>query len=100
MYCLTFVSQSRSASAGVSLPPTVGSRVSCHWTNRTRPYDSNDNDFINMKIVTPASNTNVRQYTIHYGTEGVSAQFFVSTLAAAGAGTSFPMTFVITEIAA
>ena len=87
-------------SAGVSLPPSVGSRVRCHWTNRNGPVDANDNDALNMRIVTPANNTNARQYTIHYGTEGASAQFFVSTLSSAGAGTSYPMTFIITEIAA
>lgn len=96
-FCLFY---DNTASAGVSLPPQVGSRSRVHWTNRTRPYDNNDNNFVNMKIVTPASNTNVRQYTIHWGTEGASAQFFVSTLDGAGAGTSYPMTFVITEIAA
>ena len=86
-------------SAGVSLPPAVSSRSRVHWTNRNGPNDANDNDVINMRIVTPANNTNARQYTIHYGTEGASAQFFVSTLSSS-AGTVYPMTFVITEIAA
>ena len=39
-YCLFY---DNTASAGVDLPPTVGSRVRCHWTNRNRPYDANDN---------------------------------------------------------
>ena len=95
-YCLFY---DNTASAGVDLPPTVGSRVRCHWTNRNRPYDANDNDHLSMKIVTPANNTTTRQYTIHYGTEGASAQFFVSTLATGG-GSVYPMTFIITEIAA
>ena len=95
-YCLFY---DNTNSAGVSLPPAVGVRARVHWTNRNGPNDANDNDVINMRIVTPANNTNARQYTIHYGTEGASAQFFVSTLASSG-GTVYPMTFVITEIAA
>ena len=95
-YCLFY---DNTASAGVSLPPAVGSRVRCHWTNRTRPYDPNDNNFVSMKIVTPANNTNARQYTIHWGTEGAISQFFVSTLSSTG-GSVYPMTFIITEIAA
>jgi len=95
-YCLFY---DNTAGAGVSLPPAVGSRVRCHWTNRNGPEDANDNDALNMRIVTPASSTNLRQYTIRYGTEGVQAQFFVSTLSTGG-GSVYPMTFVITEIAA
>ena len=95
-YCLFY---DNTAGAGVSLPPAVGSRVRCHWTNRNGPNDANDNDALNMRIVTPASNTNTRQYTIRYGTEGASAQFFVSTLSTGG-GSVYPMTFIITEIAA
>ena len=94
-YCIFY---DNTANAGVSLPPAVGSRVRCHWTNRTRPYDPNDNNFVSMKIVTPANNTNTRQYTIHWGTEGASSQFFVSTLSSTG-GSVYPMTFIITEIA-
>ncbi len=95
-HCLFY---DNTASAGVSLPPAAGSRVRCHWTNRNGPVDANDNDALNMRIVTPANNTNARQYTIHYGTEGATAQFFVSTLSTNG-GSVYPMTFVITEIAA
>ena len=95
-YCLFY---DNTNGGGVSLPPAVGSRVRCHWTNRNGPNDANDNDALNMRIVTPASNTNLRQYTIRYGTEGASAQFFVSTLSTGG-GSVYPMTFVITEIAA
>jgi hypothetical protein len=95
-YCLFY---DNTAGAGVNLPPAVGSRVRCHWTNRNGPNDANDNDALNMRIVTPASNTTARQYTIRYGTEGASAQFFVSTLSTGG-GSVYPMTFVITEIAA
>ena len=95
-FCLFY---DNTASAGVSLPPASGSRSRVHWTNRNGPNDTNDNDVLNMRIVTSASNTTLRQYTIHYGTEGASAQFFVSTLSTS-AGTTYPMTFVITEIAA
>ncbi len=95
-YCLFY---DNTASAGVSLPPASGSRSRVHWTNRNGPNDVNDNDALNMRIVTPASTTNARQYTIHYGTEGGLAQFFQSTLSTAS-GTMLPMTFVITEIAA
>jgi hypothetical protein len=95
-FCLFY---DNTASAGVSLPPASGSRSRVHWTNRNGPNDANDNDALNMRIVTSASNTTLRQYTIHYGTEGASAQFFVSTLSTS-AGTTYPMTFVITEIAA
>ena len=95
-YCLFY---DNTAGAGVSLPPAAGSRVRCHWTNRNRPFDANDNDHLSMMIVTPANNTNTRQYTVRYGTEGASAQFFVSTLSTGG-GSVYPMTFVITEIAA
>ena len=95
-YCLFY---DNTNGGGVSLPPAAGSRVRCHWTNRNGPVDANDNDALNMRIVTPANNTNLRQYTIRYGTEGASAQFFVSTLSTGG-GAVYPMTFVITEIAA
>ena len=96
-YCLFY---DVTNSAGVSLPAAAGSRVRCHWTQRTRPFDANDNNHLSMRIVTPANNTNARTYTIHFGTEGAQAQFFVSTLTGAGAGTVFPMTFIVTEIAA
>ena len=96
-FCLFY---DNTAGAGVSLPAAAGSRVRCHWTNRARPYDANDNNFVSMKIVTPATSTSLRQYTIHWGTEGAASQFFVSTLATAGAGSTYPMTFIITEIAA
>ena len=96
-FCLFY---DNSAGAGVSLPPANGSRSRVHWTNRTRPYDANDNNFVSMKIVTPATSTSLRQYTIHWGTEGAASQFFTSTLSGAGAGTVYPMTFIITEIAA
>ena len=95
-YCLFY---DVTNSAGVSLPAAAGSRVRCHWTQRTRPFDANDNNHLSMRIVTPANNTNARTYTIHFGSEGATAQFFVSTLATGG-GSTFPMTFTITEIAA
>ena len=84
--------------AGVSIPAASGSRVRCHWTNRTADNDNNDNDHVSMRIVTPANNTTARTYTIHWGTEGAVAQFFVSTLSSS-AGSTYPMTFTITEIA-
>ena len=87
------------AAAGVDIPPAVGSRARVHWTNRNGPVDANDNEVINMRIVTPANNTTLRQYTIRWGTEGALAQFFVSTLSSAS-GTVYPMTFLITEKAA
>ena len=95
-YCLFY---DVTNSAGVSLPAASGSRVRCHWTNRTTTHDNNDNDNVSMRIVTPANNTTARTYTIHFGTEGAQAQFFVSTLSSA-AGSTYPMTFTITEIAA
>ena len=95
-YCLFY---DVTNSAGVSLPAAAGSRVRCHWTKRTSPNDNNDNDHLSMRIVTPANNTTARQYTIHFGSEGATAQFFVSTLSSS-AGTTYPMTFTITEIAA
>ena len=95
-YCLFY---DNTNSAGVSIPAAVGSRVRCHWTKRTSPNDVNDNDHISMRIVTPANNTTARQYTIHFGSEGAVAQFFVSTLSSSG-GSTYPMTFTITEIAA
>ena len=95
-YCLFY---DVTNSAGVSLPAAAGSRVRCHWTQRTRPFDVNDNNHLSMRIVTPANNTNARTYTIHFGSEGATAQFFVSTLSSS-AGTTYPMTFTITEIAA
>ena len=52
-----------------------------------------------MRIVTPANNTTARTYTIHFRSEGAVAQFFVSTLSSAN-GSTYPMTFTITEIAA
>ena len=95
-YCLFY---DVTNSAGVSIPAAVGSRVRCHWTQRTRPFDVNDNNHLSMRIVTPANNTNARTYTIHFGSEGAIAQFFVSTLSSTG-GSTYPMTFTITEIAA
>ena len=94
-YCLFY---DNTNSAGVSLPAAAGSRVRCHWTKRSSPNDNNDNDHLSMRIVTPASNTTARQYTIHFGSEGAVAQFFVSTLSTTS-GTTYPMTFTITEIA-
>ena len=94
-YCLFY---DVTNSAGVSLPAAAGSRVRCHWTQRTRPFDVNDNNHLSMRIVTPANNTNARTYTIHFGSEGAIAQFFVSTLSTGG-GSTYPMTFTITEIA-
>jgi len=81
------------------MPPASGSKDRVHWTNRNGQFDANDNDVWNMRIVIPADNTNTRTYTVYHRTEGVTIQFFVSTLASA-AGSVFPMTFVITEIAA
>ena len=95
-YCLFY---DNTNSAGVSLPDASGSRSRVHWTKRTSPNDNNDNDHISMRIVTPANNTTARQYTIHFGSEGAVAQFFVSTLSTTS-GTTYPMTFTITEIAA
>ena len=95
-YCLFY---DVTNSAGVSLPAAAGSRVRCHWTKRTSPNDNNDNDHISMRIVTPANNTTARTYTIHFGSEGATAQFFVSTLSTGG-GSTYPMTFTVTEIAA
>ena len=95
-YCLFY---DVTNSGGVSLPGAAGSRVRCHWTKRTSPNDNNDNDHLSMRIVTPASNTTARQYTIHFGSEGAQGQFFVSTLASTG-GSTYPMNFIITEIAA
>ena len=94
-YCLFY---DVTNSAGVSLPAAAGSRVRCHWTKRSSPNDNNDNDHLSMRIVTPANNTNARTYTIHFGSEGAQAQFFVSTLSTGG-GSTYPMTFTITEIA-
>ena len=95
-YCLFY---DVTNSAGVSIPAAAGSRVRCHWTKRSSPNDNNDNDHLSMRIVTPANNTTARTYTIHFGSEAAVAQFFVSTLSS-GAGSTFPMTFTITEIAA
>ena len=95
-YCLFY---DVTNSAGVSLPGASGSRVRCHWTKRSSPNDNNDNDHISMKIVTPANNTTARTYTIHFGSEGAQAQFFVSDLSSSG-GSTYPMNFIITEIAA
>ena len=81
------------------MPPASGSKDRVHWTNRNGQFDANDNDVWNMRIIVPAENTNARTYTIYHKTEGVTIQFFVSTLSSA-AGSVFPMTFVITEIAA
>ena len=85
--------------AGVSIPAASGSRVRCHWTNRTADNDNNDNDHVSMRIVTPANNTTARTYTIHFGSEGAQGQFFVSDLSSSG-GSTYPMNFIITEIAA
>ena len=81
------------------MPPASGSKDRVHWTNRNGQFDANDNDVWNMRIVVPADSTNARTYTVYHRTEGVTIQFFVSTLSSA-AGSVFPMTFVITEIAA
>ena len=86
-------------STDVALPPAASSRQRAHWVNRNGPVDANDADVINMRIVAPVDNTNTRTYTIYYRTEAATAQFFVSTLGGVN-GAVYPMTFVITEIAA
>jgi len=86
-------------STPVNLPPASGSRTSVHWVNRTTPYDPNDADKMQFFISVASANTTPRTYTIYHGTEGATAQFLVSTLST-GAGTTMPIIFKITEVAA
>ncbi len=90
-----FYDVTNSATAGE--PPASGSRDRVHWIKRTTQYDANDMDTLNMKIVIPATNTTARTYTIYHRTEGVTIQFFKTTLGT-GSGAMLPATFTVSEV--
>ncbi len=81
----------------VSPPPTSGSRTPCHWVMRTSNFDNNDANVCNFMLLTPALNTDLRQYTIEMMTEGVTIEFYQSDLSSA-AGQTTPCMFKIQEI--
>ena len=83
---------------GVSLPPSKDSRTRCHWVMRTHPHDNNDANHCRMMIAYDNTNTTLRQYTIHFGSEGVTCEFYSSDLSNS-AGQQLPAMFKVTEIA-
>lgn len=86
------------ASAGVNLATTHGSRNQVHWSKRTTSADPNDFDTLNMITADASSSTAARTYTIYHKTEGKVDQFLSSTLT--GAGWVDKPTFTIIEVAA
>jgi hypothetical protein len=85
--------------AGVALPPAKDSRSRVHWAMRTSNSDNNDANHCRMMIAVNNTNTTLRQYTIHFGTEGVTCEFYSSDLSTA-AGQQLPAMFRVMEIAA
>ena len=85
-------------SAGVALPPAKDTRTRCHWVMRTSPNDNNDGNHCHMMIAVNNTNTTLRQYTIHFGSEGVTCEFYSSDLSNS-AGQQLPAMFKVTEIA-
>ena len=86
------------SSSYVNPPPSSGSRVTPHWTIRVAASDVNDNHDFNMQTVETSGSTTARTYTIKYGNENISAQFFQTTLST-GSGSTFKALFTITEVA-
>ena len=80
----------------VNQPPASGSRSRVHWAKRVDNHDPNDFNTMNYMVYADAS-SGAKTYTIYYGTEGKSDQFYVSTLYTSS-GVSAPITFSITEI--
>tara|TARA_E500000318_G_C3536070_1_gene202631 strand:- start:380 stop:910 length:531 start_codon:yes stop_codon:yes gene_type:complete len=85
-------------SAAINLPTASGSRRATTWQKRTRPFDPNDMDTLNMSDAVASGSTTARTYTIYHSTEGAVAQFLQSTLSSS-AGTNSKMLFTITEVA-
>ena len=85
------------AGAIVSPPPTSGSRTPCHWVMRTSNFDVNDANVCHFMVLTPAVNTDFRQYSIYMMSEGVTIEFYKSDLSTA-AGQTTPCMFKIQEI--
>jgi hypothetical protein len=85
-------------SAAVNLPTAGGSRMATTWHKRTRPFDINDMDILDMTTAVASGSTTARTYTVYHRTEGAVAQFLQSTLSSA-AGTNTTMLFTITEVA-
>lgn len=86
------------ANSYVNVPTGSGNRSGRHWAMRQRSFDNNDYFEFNMTTTVSASTTNARTYTIFFGTEGVTCEFFSSTLNNS-AGTNWPAVFIIQEIA-
>ena len=76
-------------------PPASGSRYGVHWAKRTTPADNNDYDTINFQVYGDAP-SGEKTYTIHHGTEGVTHEFYRSTLDSSGV--TAPITFTVFEI--
>ena len=86
------------STTGVALPPSKDSRTRCHWVMRTHPHDNNDANHCRMMIAVDNTNTTLRQYTIHFGSEGVTCEFYSSDLSNS-AGQQLPAMVKVTEIA-
>ena len=87
------------ASATPFMADASGSRKRIHWAMRTFYYDANDYNYLHMRALGAASDTNARTYTVRFGTEGVTAQFLESTLNTAS-GVVAPFVFTVTEVGA
>ena len=83
-------------SAIVNSPTADGSRQAVHWAKRVRSYDNNDFNDMNYMVYADAP-SGAKTYTIYYGTEGKSDQFYESSLSSTS-GVNAPITFSILEI--
>ncbi len=83
-------------SAKVNGPTADGSRKSVHWAKRVSAYDPNDFNDMNYMVFADAP-SGAKTYTIYYGTEGKSDQFYESSLSS-NSGVNAPITFSILEI--
>ena len=81
----------------VNQPAAAGSRKRVHWHTRVKPHDVNDDFMMNFRTVEASSSTTARTYTIYYGNEGTSAEFFVTGLSTASGTVTKPL-FTITEV--
>jgi len=80
----------------VNQPAASGSRSRFHWAKRVSPDDANDFNTMNYMVYADAP-SGAKTYTIYYGTEGKSDEFYVSSLSTYS-GVSTPITFSILEI--
>jgi hypothetical protein len=83
----------------VNPPTSSGSRKTIHFAQRVTAYDANDHHNFSMRVVANPPNTSSNVYTVYFGTEGSTVQFFQSTLSTSG-GFTAQATFSILEFQA